>query len=130
MNILLVDDHEPTRQEMLRLLGLESDLRVVGMVDTGEQAVQEAKRLQPAVVIMDLMLRGINGIEATKQIVSALPGTKVMALSNHSGRILVECMLTAGALGYVRKDRAYEELIPAIRSICAGQRFLGKGLDP
>jgi DNA-binding NarL/FixJ family response regulator len=126
MNILVVDDHAPTREEMCSLIGRQEDMRIVAQSDTGEDAVAKAKQLRPDVVIMDIILPGITGIDATTAIVKALPHTKIVALSNHCGRTLVQAFLKAGGAGYVRKDRAFEELIPAIRSAREGKSFVGK----
>ncbi|MDD5677099.1 MAG: response regulator transcription factor [Kiritimatiellae bacterium] len=129
MNILLVDDHSPTQKEMQRLIANEKDMTVVGAVGTGELAVQEAKALRPDVIVMDIILPGINGIEATRQILNQQPRSRIVALSNHSGHTLVQSLLLIGGLGYVRKDNACEELIPAIRAAYAGKQFLGKRVE-
>jgi DNA-binding NarL/FixJ family response regulator len=129
MRILIVDDHAPTRNEMCLLLARDPEMSVVAAVGTGEDAVTEARARRPDIVIMDILLPGINGIQATKAIRAELPETKVLALSNHSGRRLIDALLVAGGSGYVRKDRAFEELIPALRAVAAGQRFLGEGAE-
>jgi len=129
MNILLIDDHAETRREMTALINAEKDLRVLADADTGEEGVLKAYELNPDLVVMDIYLPGINGIEAIKTIRSNNPDMKILTLSNHSGRILVEAVLKAGALGYVRKGSAFEELVPAIRSIAAGKQYLGKGIN-
>ena len=125
VSVLLVDDHVPTRQEMRRLVEVQDDMQVVAECGSGEDAILTARRLRPDIVIMDIVLPGITGVEATIAIVKDLPGTRVLALSNHSGRNLVRAVLDAGAVGFVRKNHAFEELIPAIRAACAGKRFLG-----
>ena len=114
---------------MCSLLRREDDMEVAGECGTGEEAVAQAPQLCPDVVIMDVALPGMTGVEATRLIALALPHTRIVALSNHSGRSLVSAVLKAGGLGYVRKDHAFEELVPAIRSVYAGRRFLGLDID-
>ena len=129
MNILLIDDHAETRKAMSSLISAEKDLCVVAEAATGEEGVLKACELKPDVVMMDIILPGINGIEATKALLANNPEAKVLVLSNHSGRILVQALLSANVKGYIRKDRAFEELIPAIRSIAAGGQYLGQGIN-
>lgn len=125
MDILLVDDHVPTREEIKALIGQEPDLHVVGEAGTAEEAFVLARELKPDVVVMDIMLPGINGVEATRLILAEHPQMHVLALSNHSGTSLVQAVQNAGGLGYVPKNRAFEELIPAIRTVGAGHPFVG-----
>lgn len=126
MKLVLVDDHAPTREEMASLLSRNPDMEVVAQSETGEEAIETVKRLTPDVVIMDIVLPGITGVEATAAIIKELPQTRVVALSNHGGRNLVQAFLKAGGKGYVRKDRAFEELVPAIRAVWAGEGFQGQ----
>jgi two-component system, NarL family, invasion response regulator UvrY len=126
MNVLLVDDHVPTRETIKSLVDQERDLSVVAEAGTGEEALDLARDLLPDVVVMDIMLPGINGIEAARRMLAERPGTRILVLSNHSGTTLVQAVLKVGSLGYVRKNRAYEELIPAIRLVGAGQPFVGR----
>ena len=125
LQILLVDDHAPTREEIRILIEREIDMRVVGESGSGEEAVKDARRMQPDVVVMDINLPRMNGIEATRIISRELPLTRVVALSNHASRSLAQAILNAGGLGYVRKDRAFEELVGAIRATGSGRSFLG-----
>jgi DNA-binding NarL/FixJ family response regulator len=124
MRVLLVDDHRPTREEMKSLIDREENLRVVAESDSGEAAIDEAVRLNPDIVVMDIVLPGINGVEATRAILKVCPNAKVLALSNYSGPALVQAVLEAGGLGYVRKEQAFEQLIPAIHAVAAGKRYL------
>ena len=124
MRILLVEDHEPTREEMRALIQRQPDMTVVAEAGTGEEAIGKAREGQPDVVIMDILLPGINGIEAARAILAEQPGVKVLALSNHFGASLVQAILDAGGLGYVRKNHAFEELIPALRSVAAGKPYV------
>jgi len=126
MKILLVEDHVPTREQVEALLSPENDLVVVAQVGTAEEGIQMAKQLGPDVVVMDIVLPGMNGIEATRCILLDRPATRIVALSNHAGATLVQAVLDAGGLGYVRKNRAFEELIPAIRAVHDGKRYIGE----
>jgi len=129
MNILLIDDHKETRKEMSALINAEEDMAVVAEAATGEAGVQKADELKPGLIVMDILLPGINGIEATKIIVAKNPKARILALSNHAGHFLVQAVLKAGANGYIRKDHAFEELVPALRSISVGKQYLGQGVN-
>jgi two-component system, NarL family, response regulator NreC len=126
INILLVDDHDLTRRQMVSLIKNQSDMEVVAEAINGEESLAKARELTPDIIVMDILLPGINGVDASRQITESFPGARILILSNHSGAALVKAALDAGALGYVRKDNAFEELIPAIRAVAAGQQFLGK----
>ncbi len=129
MDILIIDDHAATREEMASLLDAEDDLVVTGQAADGEEGVRLARQLRPDVVVMDVVMPGMNGIAATRAVRAAEPDTAVLALSNHTGASLVAALLRAGARGYVRKDRAYEELIPAIRAVAEGKQYIGGALS-
>jgi DNA-binding NarL/FixJ family response regulator len=125
MNILLVDDHAETREELLSLIAEQKDLAVIGQAGGGKEAVRRAREMRPALIIMDISMPDMNGIEATRAIRASDPDVLILALSNHTGSDLVKATLDAGAAGYVRKDQAYEELIPAIRAAAAGEQYIG-----
>ena len=127
--ILLVEDHESTRREMCGILEAEADISVVGQSSTAEEGLRKAHALHPSVVVMDLALPGMNGLAATRRLLAEAPESRILILSNHVGPDLVKLALAAGAKGFVRKDRAFEELIPAVRSVQQNTRFLGQGLD-
>jgi len=129
MNIVLVDDHAATRDEIVALLALQDDLAIVGQAANGEEGVRLARQLRPDVIVMDVVMPGMNGIDATAAVRSSVPETRVLALSNHIGEHLIEVLFRAGATGYVRKDRAYEELVPAIRAVARGEHFIGGHVD-
>jgi len=114
---------------MAALINAEKDLNVVAQAATGEEGTLKTSELKPDLVLMDILLPGINGIEAIKAIIANNPAAKILALSNHSGHILVQAVLKAGAMGYVRKGCAFEELVPAIRSVAAGKQYLGHGIN-
>ncbi|MFH1465664.1 MAG: response regulator transcription factor [Pseudomonadota bacterium] len=122
--VLLADDHRLMREGLKTLLAGESDLQVVGEAEDGRSAVNLTLELRPDVVIMDVAMPGMNGIEATRQILHDAPGTKVIALSMHSDRRFVSEMLKVGAVGYLLKDGAFEELVRAVRAVLAGQTYL------
>jgi DNA-binding NarL/FixJ family response regulator len=124
MRIMLVDDHKPTRDEVRGLISIEPDMTVVAEADTGEDAVRLAREHRPDAIVMDIMMPGMNGIETTRRILTEQPDIKVLALSNHSGRSLVLAILNIGGLGYVPKNRAFEELIPALRCVADGQQYI------
>jgi two-component system, NarL family, response regulator NreC len=106
------------------LLEQQADIRVVGEADTGREAVQLAERHEPDVVVMDVSMPDLNGIDATRQIVSRAPRTRVIALSMHSDRQFVVEMFRAGAKGYMLKDSAFEELASAIRTVVHNQTYI------
>jgi DNA-binding NarL/FixJ family response regulator len=126
MNIRLVlaDDHRIMREGLRALVERLPGMEVIGEAADGRTAVAMAKDLLPGVMVMDIGLPDLNGIEATRQITSQNPGIKVIALSMHSdGRYVTE-MLKAGASGYLLKDSAFEELARAIRAVTAGKTYL------
>jgi DNA-binding NarL/FixJ family response regulator len=124
IRILLADDHRILREGLRSLLAQQPDMQVAGEAASGEEALTLARRLRPDVVIMDVVLPGIDGVETTRRIRSELPATRVIGLSMHSDRRYVSQMLRAGALGYLVKDSAFEELNQAVRSVVAGRPYL------
>ena len=121
ITVLLVDDHSLVRRGFRRMLEDESDMEVVGEAGNGEESVKLAKELKPQVVVMDCALPGMNGLEATRQIMEDSPGTSVLVLSMHSESTWVRQAVEAGAKGYVLKDALDLELGQAIRKIAAGE---------
>lgn len=124
IKVLLADDHQIMREGLASLLEKQPDLEVVAQAGEGRAAVRLAQELQPDVVVMDIGMPGLNGIEATRQIVAAAPGVKVIALSVHAERPFVAGMLQAGASGYLLKYSAAEELVRAIRLVVQNQNYL------
>jgi two-component system response regulator NreC len=122
--ILLADDHRIVREGLRGLLESQSDLRVVGEADNGRRAVELADELSPDVVVMDVGMPQLNGIEATRKVLAEHPQTKVVALSMHADRRYVVEMLKAGASAYVLKDGAFEELVNAIRTVAGGRVYI------
>ncbi len=126
--ILLVDDHTILRGALRALLEAEPDLELVAEAREGREAVQMARDLKPDVVVMDVSMPGLNGIEATRQIRAADPTRRVLALSAHSDKRMVAEAIRAGAGGYMVKDAAFEELVVAIRTVISGKIYLSPGL--
>jgi DNA-binding NarL/FixJ family response regulator len=124
MKVLLADDHRIVREGLRSLIQAQPDLEVVGEAPDGRQAVEMVRQLSPDVVVMDVAMPQLNGIEATRQIIGEEAGVKVIALSMHSDRRFVAEALKAGASGYVLKDSAFEELVTAIRSVIADRVYL------
>ncbi len=122
--ILLADDHQIVREGLRSLFAKEEDLEVVAEAENGRKAVRLALDLAPDIVVMDVAMPDLNGIEATRQILTKLPSTKVLALSIHSNKRFVVEVLKAGASGYLLKDCAFEELVHAIRAVLANQSYL------
>ena len=129
MTILLADDHTIVRQGLRALLSAESDLDVIGEASEGREAVQLADELRPHVVIMDIALPGMNGIEATRRITSLAQAPRVIMLSMYTDVEHVVHSLQAGASGYVRKEDADAELVAAVRNGSPQVPFLSPSLD-
>jgi DNA-binding NarL/FixJ family response regulator len=123
-SVLLADDHQLMRQGLRSMLDEQENLRVVAEADEGRTAVRLAKELRPDLVIMDVTMPDLNGIDATRQIRSENPRVKVIALSMHAERQFVMEMLGAGASGYLPKDCPFDELLAAISAVMRGDTFL------
>jgi LuxR family maltose regulon positive regulatory protein len=126
--ILLVDDHQLFRKGLRLILEEEKDLSIVGEAGDGQEAIEKFLELSPDVVVMDITMPTLNGIEATKQILAKSPNTKVVALSIHSGRQFVQDALSAGAVGYILKDSVPDELTETIRKVLGGEVFLSDAI--
>lgn len=124
IRVLLADDHAVLRGGLKALLGLEPDLDVVGEAATGEAAVERTRALRPDVVVMDLAMPGMDGLEATRQVVALKQGAKVLVLSSQAEEEYLLPVLEAGGSGYVRKTDADSDLIEAIRTVARDEVFL------
>jgi len=124
IRILLADDHRIVLEGLKKLLEQEPDMEVVGESGNGLLAIDASRELGPDIVIMDIGMPDLNGIEATRQIVRECRGTKVIGLSMHSAEKYVKQMLKAGAWGYLLKDCAGDELVTAVRTVAGGRKYL------
>ena len=129
ITVLLADDHPIVRQGMRHLLESEHDFSVVGDAEDGLKAVQMAERLRPNVLIVDMMMPGLNGLEVLRQVKQRLPQILVIVLSMQSADPYVTEALQAGASGYVLKDSGQNELIDAVRQVVDGHRYLSPKLS-
>ena len=128
VRVLLVDDHRMLREGLRGLLERRSGVTVVGEAGDGETGVRLAQQLCPEIVILDVCMPGLNGVEATRRIVASCPGVRILALSMHPDRRYVVEMLKAGASGYILKDSAFDELLHAIDSVMARTAFLSPAI--
>jgi DNA-binding NarL/FixJ family response regulator len=124
IKVLIVDDHPILREGLRVLLEKETDMEVTGEAGTGYEAVQLAGKLQTDVIVMDINMPDMNGIEATRRILAEDPGKTVLALSLESDRRFVVEILESGARGYLLKDAFFEELATAIRTVATGDTYL------
>ncbi len=124
IRVILADDHKIMREGLRALLEKQQNFEVVAEAENGLDAVQLTKKLRPHIVIMDIGMPGLNGIEATRQIIADVPSTKVIALSMHSDKRFVIEMLKAGVSAYLIKDSASEELASAIRTVLVNKPYL------
>ncbi len=124
IKILIADDHKITREGLKSLLEKEDNLTVVAEAENGREAVRLAHELKPDIVVMDINMPELNGIEATRQIIADDPHIKVIALSMFSERRYVTRMLKVGVSGYLLKSNAFDELVSAIHAISKGQGYL------
>ena len=129
IRIILADDHQIVRQGLRILLEAETDMKIVAEADNGRKVLKLAQELLPDVIIMDLSMPELNGIEATRQILSGAPEVKVIALSMHSDSLFVLNMIKSGASGYLLKDCALEELVKAIRAVVDDKTYLSPGVS-
>jgi DNA-binding NarL/FixJ family response regulator len=129
ITVLLADDHEVVLEGLRMLLNLEDDIKVIGEARTGREAVQMTQKLLPAVVIMDVAMPVLNGLEATRQILKTAPATKILALSAHSDDAYVDQFLAMGASGYITKQSTTQILSKAIREVHKGKTFFGPSIS-
>src|SRR5579884_3291056 len=128
ITVLLADDHSLVRRGFRRLLEDDESLKVVGEASTGVEAIRMAYELKPNVVVMDLSMPELDGVQATKEIVKHLPETEVLVLSMHAEDNYVRNALDAGAKGYLLKSAIDVDLVGAIKTVAEGKRFIGSGL--
>jgi two-component system response regulator NreC len=124
VRIVLADDHQVVRQGLRELLSADTNLQVIGEAGTGRQTVDLAQQLSPDVIILDVTMPEMNGIEAMREIRRLAPETEVIALSMHGAKQVVEDMLAAGASGFILKTGSVQELTKAIHTVMSGQNYL------
>src|SRR5213592_1716160 len=129
ITVLLADDHMVVRQGLRALLQTERDIEIVGEAETGRQAVRLAKTLKPDVVVMDIALPQLTGLEATRQILKEVPSSKVIILSSYSDDEYVHQLTEAGAAGYLLKQTAAADLIKAVREAKKGNAFFSPAIS-
>lgn len=129
IKILLADDHTIVRQGLKLILSAHSDLQVVGEAGNGREAVELSQKLKPDIVVMDVAMPEVNGIEATKRMVEANPRIRVLVLSMHKEPVYVREILRAGARGYILKDAIDTELLSAVRSVARGDGYVSPAVS-
>ncbi len=130
ITLLVADDHQIVRQGLCALLQTEPDFRVMGQAADGIETLRLVEKLRPNILVMDLMMPGLGGLEATRQTARFSPRTRVVVLSMHSNEAYVVESLRAGASGYVLKESGAGELIRAVRDAEAGRRFISPAISP
>src|ERR1700690_4215708 len=129
ITVLLAEDHTIVREGFRKMLELEKDFEVVGEAQEGREAVALAKKLRPAVVLMDIAMPRLNGLEATRQVLKALPATKVLILSAHSDDAYVKNATESGAMGFLLKQTSAHEVCLAIREVQKGNKFFSPSIS-
>ena len=129
INVFLADDHPVVRNGLMLILQAEPDIKVVGQAADGHEAVKRVGKAAPDVVIMDIAMPGLNGVEATKKIGATCPTARVLILSMHATAEHIYQALQAGAQGYLLKESAGEEVLKAVRALCKGKRYLSEKIS-
>src|SRR5688572_30015935 len=129
IRIVIADDHDVVRQGQLVLLGAEEDFRVVGEATDGLEAVRLTEELEPDVLIVDISMPALNGIEVIRRVRESTPRTHVVVFSMHTGQSYVAQTFRNGARGYVAKSARADDLITAVRAVVRGERYLGHHLS-
>ena len=129
IKILLADDHALVRHGFRMILAAQPDMEIAGEAGNGREAVELAQKLKPDVVVMDVAMPELNGIEATRRLIELSPRTRVLALSMHKDAVYVREILRAGARGYLLKDSADADLIAAVRAVAKGEGYLSPGVS-
>ena len=129
IRILLADDHAVVRQGFKMILGAQPDFEIVGEAGNGREAIELAETLGPDVVVMDVAMPELNGIEATRRLCAASPRTRVLALSMHKDSVYVREILRAGARGYLLKDAIDRDLLDAVRAIARGDGYISPAVS-
>ncbi len=129
IRILLADDHAVVRQGFRMILGAQADMEIIGEAGNGREAVSMSEQLHPDVVVMDVAMPELNGIEATRRIMELAPHTRILALSMHKDSVYVREILRAGARGYLLKDSIDVDLLAAVRAVAKGEGYLSPAVS-
>ncbi len=129
VRVLVVDDHEPFRRFVSSTLGKQPNLQIIGEAQDGIDAIQQAEALQPDLILLDIGLPGLNGIEAARRIGQTSSASRIIFLTQESSADMVQEAFNSGAWGYVIKTQAGRELLIAVETVLQGKRFLSSGLD-
>lgn len=128
IKLLLVDDHTIVREGFRMMLETESDIEIVGEAKEGRQAIELTKKLSPDVVLMDIAMPGLNGLEATRQLIKILPTVKVLILSAHNDDAYVQSATESGAVGFLLKQTSSQDVCRAIREVHKGKTFFSPSI--
>jgi two-component system, NarL family, response regulator NreC len=129
IRILLVDDHAMVRQGFRMILAAQSDMEIIGEAGNGREAVELSDKLKPDIVVMDVAMPELNGIEATRRIAASSPRTRVLALSMYKDSVYVREILRAGARGFLLKDAIDRDLLAAVRAVASGEGYLSPAVS-
>ena len=129
VRLLIADDHEMIRRGVRSILSSQKNVQIVGEATTGIQVIEQVDRLKPNVIVMDLMMPVLDGIEATRQIHRKNPDVRIIVLTIHNSEIMVRKVLDAGAHGYLLKSDLANQLKTALSTVCGGQQYLSKGIE-
>jgi two-component system, NarL family, response regulator NreC len=129
IRILLADDHAVVRQGFKMILAAQPDMEIVGEAGNGRETIELAEKLRPEVVVMDVSMPELNGIEATRRLASSTPHTRVVALSMHKDSVYVREILRAGARGYLLKESLAGDLVAAVRAVASGEGYLSPAVS-
>ncbi|WP_339659630.1 response regulator transcription factor [uncultured Polaribacter sp.] len=129
IKIILVDDHKLLRDGLRNIIEQRSNMQIIGEASDGREGIKICSKLLPDVVVMDVAMPGLNGIEAAKQIHKAFPDIKIIGLSMHSTKQFIQGMFKAGAYGYLLKDGDSDELITAITTVMENKKYLSKDIN-
>jgi two-component system, NarL family, response regulator NreC len=124
LRVLLAEDHKVMREGLRMLVERDADMEIIGEADNGSTAIELARQLKPAVVVMDISMPEVNGLKATEILRASIPETKILILTRHSDASYVQQLLRSGASGYVLKHSAFDELVHAIKRVAAGYAYI------
>ena len=128
LRILLADDHATVREGLGMVLNAQPDMQVVATASEGQTAIAEAERIKPDVIIMDISMPGMNGLDATAQLMKRIPAARVLTLTRHNDHSYLRQLMTAGAAGYVLKQSPAETLLNAVRTVAGGRTFVDEAI--